>query len=459
MNFNKHFFCQRPTLFFALGFLSLITIFNTLSAHAISHINGVDLREEQGNLNLYVHTDSPLRHEAKIQGKALVLDLYETALTSNAFAIQYEKAPSIQGVSVKHLDNGHLQLIIEGKGLKLPIVGFRELNGSRSTRPFKQATLLKRPANITPSVNQASKPPKASAGDVFLAIESSEAQKIPTQIESLTPTTPSKKQKPPTATDDLSIELNPNVSPSPNPNVNPRVSPLLESDPSIANMPIAIESDALEDGNLEEDDSPESTGIRQTTQTLLVLLAQWAKAHANLLLGFLLMSSIGLFFLNKFKKHVSSVDQRLDSEKRFILEEHSKSFTSTPFEASTPSYATSYTTPRFTTQEKPAYQHTMQRVREKMKHTGFSASPETAPQQDAFTEDGVNLRVKEAIARKQAQRYGKIAQVPVPPIAKNAITPVESPTGNAFLHAMAQHMDTDGKENIAKALQQSKPQY
>ena len=455
MNLNKIFFSQRPTLFFALGFLTLITVFNTLSAHAISHINGVDLREEQGNLNLYIHTDSPLRHEAKRQGKALVLDLYDTALTSNAFAIQYEKAPSIQGVSVKHLENGHLQLIIEGKGLSLPIVGFRELNGSTSTPTFKQATLVKREqskSKLIPQVNKVAKSPKTSSGDVFLAIESSEAHKIPTQIESVsnsTVTTKKKSTQVPTATDDLSIELNPNVNP--NPNINPRVSPLLESDPSIANMPIAIESDALDELDAEESETIEGTGIRQTAQTLFVLLAQWAKAHSNLLLGFLLMSAVGFFFLSRFKKQYPLDTPRVNSENGFRVPEASMPFTMTLPEANPASYA-----PRFIAQEKVAHQHTMQRVREKMKHSGFTSTSEAPQQPDVFTEDGVNLRVKEAIARKQAQRYGKIAQVQAP---KNAITPVESPTGNAFLHAMAQHMDTDGKENIAKAIQQNKPQF
>ena len=119
----------------------------------------------------------------------------------------------------------------------------------------------------------------------------------------------------------------------------------------------------------------------------------------------------------------------------------------------------------FSQAEMPAYQHTMQRVREKMKHTGFISTPETPQQQDILTEEGVNLRVKEAIARKQAQRYGKIAPMPAPvQKAMTAPDPLSSNTdpsitGNAFLHAMAQHMDTDGKENIAKALQQNKPHY
>ena len=454
MNFNKIFFCQRPMLFFALGVLTLSSISNTLSAHALSHINGVDLREEQGTLNLYIHTDSPLRHQAKHQGKALVLDLYDTALTSNAFAIQYEKAPSIQNVSVKHLDNGHIQLIIEGKGLTLPIVGFRELNESRSTNTFKQATLLKNKSRLTPQVSKASKLPKTSSGDVFLAIESSEAQKIPTEIEAVVNDIPApidKKQKSQVATDDLSLELNPNSSPN-----NPRVSPLLESDPSIANMPIAIESDALDELATEESDNPEGTGIRQTIQTLFVLLAQWARVHSNLLLAFLLISSVAFFFLIKLRKQRPLDAAHLDPDRCFIAPEANKPFVMTAPEASPDPYA-----PRFTTQEKPAYQHTMQRVREKMKHTGFVSVPEAPPQPDVFTADGVNLRVKEAIARKQAQRYGKIAQVQTSAVPKNVVTPVESPTvtGNAFLHAMAQHMDTDGKENIAKALKQSKPKY
>jgi hypothetical protein len=96
-----------------------------------------------------------------------------------------------------------------------------------------------------------------------------------------------------------------------------------------------------------------------------------------------------------------------------------------------------------------------------MKHTGFVSAPDAPQQSELITEEGVNLRVKEAIARKQAQRYGKITQAPTPVVAKNPTTPLKNPsvTGNAFLHAMAQHMDTEGKENIAKAIQQSKPQY
>ncbi len=450
MNFHTHFFCPRPTLFFAFGVLMMLSLLKPLSAHALSHVNGVDLRETQGTLNLYIHTDSPLRHEAKHQGNALVLDLYDTALTSNAFAIRYEKAPSIQSVRMKHLDNGHLQLMLEGKDLKLPIVGFRELNASQTSAPFKKASLVKATAGLTPQINKRAKSPKTSSGDVFLAIESSEAQKIPTHIEAVAnvevKATPKKKASTlQTATDDLSLELNPNV--------NPRVSSLLENDPSIANMPTAIESDALDELDTEDGDGTEATSIRQTAQTLFTLLAQWAKAHSHLLLGFLLMSAVGFFCLTRFKKEDRLDTHRLEHEKRFTLIEASKPFSP---ELAPTSYA-----PRLTIQEKPAYQHTMQRVREKMKHTGFISEPETPQHPDAFTEDGVNLRVKEAIARKQAQRYGKIAQVQTPTVAKNAMTPVESPsvTGNAFLHAMAQHMDTDGKENIAKALQQNKPQY
>jgi hypothetical protein len=221
-------------------------------------------------------------------------------------------------------------------------------------------------------------------------------------------------------------------------------------------MPIAIESDALDELATEESDNPEGTGIRQTIQTLFVLLAQWARVHSNLLLAFLLISSVAFFFLIKLRKQRPLDAAHLDPDRCFIAPEANKPFVMTAPEASPDPYA-----PRFTTQEKPAYQHTMQRVREKMKHTGFVSVPEAPPQPDVFTADGVNLRVKEAIARKQAQRYGKIAQVQTSAVPKNVVTPVESPTvtGNAFLHAMAQHMDTDGKENIAKALKQSKPKY
>jgi len=450
MNLNTIFFCQRPTLFFALGLITLISVSNVLSAHALSHVNGLDLREEQGILNLYIHTDSPLRHEAKHQGKALVLDLYDTALTSNAFAIQYEKAPSVQGVRVKHLAEDHLQVSIEGTGLKIPIVGFRELNASASTT-FKQATLVKGKSDLLPQVSKASKATKASSGDVFLAIESSEAKKIPTQIEAVSNNRSSTKKKSTTVateTDDRSIELNPNI--------NPGVSPLLEGDPSIANMPIAIERNALDELDSEESNNSEGTGIRQTAQALFVLLVQWAKVHSNLLLGFLVISSMGFFFLTKLTKPRPLGDFPFGSEKRFKVPEASLSFAVTPTQVPSVSYD-----PYFKVQEKPARQHTLQRVREKMKHTGFISPPEAPQEQDVFTEDGVNLRVKEAIARKQAQRYGKMTKVQEPSVAKKAITPVESPsvTGNAFLHAMAQHMDTGGKENIAKAIQQNKIQY
>ena len=168
------------------------------------------------------------------------------------------------------------------------------------------------------------------------------------------------------------------------------------------------------------------------------------------------MSSVAFFFLSKLRKQHPLDAAHLDPDRRFIALEANKPFAMTDLEASPDPYV-----PRFAIQEKPAYQHTMQRVREKMKHTGFVSAPEAPPQPDVFTADGINLRVKEAIARKQAQRYGKMAQVQTSAVPKNLVTPVESPTvtGNAFLHAMAQHMDTDGKENIAKAIQQNKPQY
>jgi hypothetical protein len=455
MNFPKIYFGRHPILFLAWVLLNIICISTTLSAQAISHINGVDLREEQGTLNLYIHTDSPLRHEAKQQGKAIVLDLYETTLTSNVFAIQYEKAPSIDNVRVKHLDNGHLQLMIEGRGLTLPVVGFRELNKSHSPNTFKQATLVKQHSRLLRPVSKPLQSSKASAGDVFLAIESGEIKKIPTPIE-VPPTTPSTSKshsiKSQPATDDLSVELNPNT----NSLKHPRVSSLLENDPNLANMPIAIESDALDELDDEENETLEDTSIRQTLQTLFVLMAQWAKAHSNLLLGFLFVSTIGFFFLSKLKKSHALEAYPLDSNKRFIIPEASMPLGLTPSEAIRDSYASRLKPP-----PKPTHQNTLHRVRERMKHTGFVSAPDAPQQSELITEEGVNLRVKEAIARKQAQRYGKITQAPTPVVAKNPTTPLKNPTvtGNAFLHAMAQHMDTEGKENIAKAIQQSKPQY
>jgi hypothetical protein len=453
MNFPKNFFGRRPILFLAWVLLNVICISTTLSAHAISHINGVDLREEQGTLNLYIHTDSPLRHEATQQGKAIVLDLYETVLTSNAFAIQYEKAPSVESVRVKHLGNGQLQLMIEGRGLTLPVVGFRELNKSRSPNTFKQATLVKHPSTRLQPLSKPLQTSKASAGDVFLAIESGELNKKPTPIKAPSAATaiaknPAIKAQP--ATDDLSVELNPNT----NSLKQPRVSPLLENDPSLANMPIAIESDALDELDDEENETLEDTSIRQTLQTLFVLLVQWAKAHSNLLVGFLFVSTIGFFFLTRLKKSHALEAYPLELDKRFILQEASMPLGPTPSEAIRDSYSTRLKPP-----PKPTHQNTLQRVREKMKHTGFVSAPDAPQQQEVITEEGVNLRVKEAIARKQAQRYGKISKTPV--ASKDASTPLKNPavTGNAFLHAMAQHMDIEGKENIAKALQQSKPQY
>jgi hypothetical protein len=455
MNLPKLFFGRRPILFLAGVLLNVLCISTTLSAHAISHINGVDLREAQGTLNLYIHTDSPLRHEAKQQGKAIVIDLYETTLTSNAFAIQYEKAPSVESVRVKHLENGHLQLMIEGRGLTLPIIGFRELNKPSTTHTFKQATLVKQHSTLLRPVSKPLQSSKTLAGDVFLAIESGEIKKIPTPIKAppaSTATAKSQAIKSQPATDDLSVELNPNTN-SPN---SPRLSPLLENDPSLAHMSIAIESDGLDELDDEENETLEETSIRQTLQTLFVLLVQWAKAHSNLLLGFLFASTIGFFFLTKLKKSPALEAYPLDSNKRFILPETSMPLGLTPSEAIRDSYATRLKPP-----PKPTHQNTLQRVREKMKHTGFVSAPEAPQQQEVITEDGVNVRVKEAIARKQAQRYGKMAQAPTPLSSKNLTTPLENPaaTGHAFLHAMAQHMNTEGKENIAKAIQQSKPQY
>jgi transcriptional regulator of acetoin/glycerol metabolism len=171
----------------------------------------------------------------------------------------------------------------------------------------------------------------------------------------------------------------------------------------------------------------------------------------------LLISVTGFFLLTKLKRaHAAQASYALDSNKRFILPESPLNVGTASADSSRNPYATRLHGP-----QKPLHQHTLQRVREKMKHTGFVSAPEAPQQPDIITEEGVNLRVKEAIARKQAQRYGKIATAQPPVGAKNIQTPLKNATvtGNAFLHAMAQHMDTEGKENIAKAIQQSKPRY
>jgi hypothetical protein len=110
---------------------------------------------------------------------------------------------------------------------------------------------------------------------------------------------------------------------------------------------------------------------------------------------------------------------------------------------------------------KPSQHNTLERLREKMKQSGDSFSPQGVSHPYAETHPaGVNLKVKEAIARKQAERYGKPLGVTQSLMtAETPTSQAEGVSGNAFLHAMAQHMDTNGKENIAKAIQQNKPYY
>lgn len=418
----------------ALSVLStafLMSLLLTLPVHAqnvLSHINGVDLYEEpqhQGVLNLYVHTDSPVRHHAVREGSQVILDLYDTVLTASTFAVHYEKAPSVQGVRVKQLGEHHIQLAIEGSHLESPIVGFRELNGVTTT-PFRIATAAvpTKKKQVPPVISL----PKQKEGNVFLAIESSEAEKIPKEIKML-----SAKKKASSLT----------------------VSPLLEDDPSIANMPTAIESDVLLEETLDErEEATAPTGIRQTAKTLALLLAQWSKAHSTWLLGILVISASLWMLLSKLKPTKSF------STKAFNLDPRLQDFRS-----SAPSVGMSepslFHSAYAHAPVKPSQHNTLERLREKMKQSGDSFSPQGVSHPYAETHPaGVNLKVKEAIARKQAERYGKPLGVTQSLMtAETPTSQAEGVSGNAFLHAMAQHMDTNGKENIAKAIQQNKPYY
>ncbi len=388
----------------------------------MSQVNQVDLHESNGSLYLYIHTDSPIRHEAKMQAKQVVLDLYETHVLGNQLGVFYEKAPSIRGVSVKHLEEGHIQLRIEGRQLEMPIVGFRELS---ATQKMVSSSSHHRTLHRTASLAT------QKGGDVFLAIESETAKQIPTEI---------KKAKP----------LSPNTELKESPQALP--SHTLEE----ANLPTAIASEVLEDESLYEEESP-SKGIRQTAYELTLLLAQWAKNNLGLLVGLFILS--GLSFLALFKcadfirrywlqpsvkPNSAPVTNPLASEPANQVSAFNRMEASVPA-VSKPSLSKTQT----------AKHHTLERVREKMKLAGVAPTSLETPE----STEGVNLRVKEAIARKQAQRYSKESGTSSPFVTTPSPSVSTSPStesGNAFLHAMAQHMDVSGKESIAKALQQSK---
>ncbi len=402
--------------------LILLTLCSQVEALALSQVNRIDLHETNGSLYLYVHTDAPLRHEAKKQSNQVVLDLYETHVLGNQLGIFYEKAPSIHGVSVKYLEDGHIQLRIEGHHLDMPIVGFRELGSS----PIKTvASPLISPLASHRVKPIASKKAGTKSGDVFLAIESETAKQIPTEIKKTAPLSPNTELKA------IPQELLPNT-------------------PKEANLPTAIASEVLEDESLSEEEAAPQ-GIRQASYELLLLLAQWAKNHLGLLLGLFIFSGISFFALFKFadtlrrqwmKAPMPSTPSSTMPPLAFREMESSISV-STRSRAVSPS------------RHETAKQHTLERVREKMKLAGFASVP-TPPTEST---EGVNLRVKEAIARKQAQRYtqetGKKSPFVTTP--SSVITPnTTAESGNAFLHAMAQHMDVSGQERIAKALQQSK---
>jgi hypothetical protein len=377
--------------------------FNLGTAQA-AMIDAIDIQQRGGETYVYVHTNEAIEHETHVENRhSISVILEDVSVFGGQLPIHYENAPSIKNVILEHIGPKQIKLSLDGKQLKTPIVGFRE--------------------SSVVSVNQATRgrTPAVAASFLALAAENTQAAEAINPVRS-------------------------------------------------AVLPTALES-SIVNGGIQR---PATQNDTYTQAVLLkvaeyyISLLKWAKEH-RFVLTMVLLGGIGsLFILNFVSKLVFA---KIERQNPFNIPTHAETqarntlrMQGLSFQAPASSGVSHPTTP----QPSVANEHRLNRIREKMKQQGYNvaaeATPVTAPIQHP---SDMNLKVKEAIARRKSQQYqlagGATAKPQTPQHSYQQATPgtptAEPLAGNGFLHAMAEYMDTSSKEHIAKAIQQSKLKY
>jgi hypothetical protein len=239
-------------------------------------------------------------------------------------------------------------------------------------------------------------------------------------------------------------------------------------------MPTALESSVMQGA------MPQRSALANASynDALLLELSEyyiglitWAKEH-RFLLGMVLLGGLSTLFVLNFvgkllfaRLERTPAPSQMNTEEARALQMQGISFSPPVFQPSGVSHPVA-------PQPASPNEHRLNRIREKMKQQGYAITPEApvAIEANRPSPSDLNLKVKEAIARRKSQQYQRPGVSPVAPrpVATFNQSIVAQPTqagvtpplaGNGFLHAMAEYMDTPSKEHIARAIQQSKLKY
>jgi hypothetical protein len=412
-----HLLSRRVTLFpfraakQALSLMLLAAGLPILAAEA-AMIDAIDIQQRGGETYVYLHTNEAVEHETHVEDRhsiSVILD--DVSMFGGQLPIRYEHAPGIKHVMLEHTGPKQIKLNLEGKLLKTPIIGFREssvvpVQGSSNEAPAVASSFL---AVASPAVN-ASKAmaPEGSALNAAIPV-----------------------------------------------------------------LPTALESSVMQ-GTMRKSDAASNLtytdAVLQEVAESYVAMLQWAKAN-RFLLTMILLAGVGTLFVLNFVSKLVFANPQLDADaqQRASLRMQGLSF------APKPSTVAAGVSHPAAPQPSSVNEHRLNRIREKMKQQGYAVTPEAPVVETPMPSSvDVNMKVKAAIARRNSQQYqraGGAATLPYlpTPISHQEGTnvalaqPVQATTpplsGNGFLHAMAEYMDTSSKEHIAKAIQQSKLKY